>query len=329
MDRIIIFYDTEINKILSIIKENQTQIDIENYRKVLSEVNNINIESVSYIFEDEENYNRIMNNGGKLVFDIKDKKLRIRSKENIDNSMYIYSNRIYKRDYTKEEIISMYEEDYLNTNIKNIANYSEDIIRFIKLEDLKIRASITGKRWDFFSTNKFLLDCSYDKLPLGQDIMEKGTYYPLIVCKQNNDLYVMEGNHRAISLKLNQKEGLLSKDYKILCVVLDKDQMSNENSNIKLDREIILRFNLDALYSDETLNDPKLLRIAKEEIINAGGRFINDYTYEKSINNYGGLLTSLYVYPLWVRDLIYPFKDEILPSKIINDERKFEQWRRI
>ena len=204
----------------------------------------------------------------------------------------------------------MYYNDYINFNLKNIIKSKNFRFEFVSLDELNIRPIISQKNWAHFSTDPFLSTMTKDKFLLGQDILEHGMYYPFIACYIDNKAYVMEGNHRIQSLKLLKNNGIIKEDKKFLCLFIEDKDLCQNNYNILLKTPVYLRHNIHAEYCDEILNNQISLNTLKEKIKNEGGVFINDYTYEKLATKVSDVIMTTHYYPLWIRDLIYYYKDE-------------------
>jgi len=332
-NKIVVFYNTENLEVLNIVKPYNSPFNINEFKS------NIQCENIGYFINDSidyDNYCSNINNYNKYI-DVDSKKLcfEIKKIENYDNSRNLYYNRQdVKRNYTKEQVSSMYNTDYIDFNLKNIIKSGVFDFRFIELNELKLRNRIVEKRWDTFCSDPFLQNMSEDKIKLGLDIKKNGTYYPLIVSTLNptdENLYIFEGNHRAISLKLLQSMGELPMDYKILCIVIPCNYMIYKTTDIKtpLKESIMLRCILENIYGSGVIGDDNMLSKAVNKIHSDGNSLINDYTIEYRGYNIEDIIFTIHSYPLWVRDLIFNYRQDILPSPIINNEEIFNKWKEL
>jgi hypothetical protein len=243
-----------------------------------------------------------------------------------------YNTQSIKRMFSFDEIKKMYYEDYINFNMKNFIKSNNLKVRFNYLKDLKLRSHMFNKNWKYFHYDPFLVDSHTDKTILGKDIYEKGTYYPLVVGplieEKPDEKYVFEGNHRAASLKLLQMEGLVPEDYKICCIEYEQNyEMSQHRMRYQtLKHPFKLRGIIELVYGNVVLVDDMKYQLALKTLEEDGGRLVDDYTVEWTGCTFDDILFACQTYPHWLRDLIYPYRDTILPSPIFNNESKFNEW---
>lgn len=317
----IIIYNIENNEILCTIKDVNLNFNLDNYIKQLSKIRDIPLLNIKYIYDKENKCDNLTKNS---ILYIENNEIFIEYNKNFNNKYFIYNNRNVNRKYTKEEILNIYYEDYINFNLHNIIKNNILKVDFIEIDKLNIRFTITQKKWEHFETDLFLKEFSKDKFLLGEDIIKNGTYYPFMVTVNNGKYYVMEGNHRIMSLKLLRNSNLID-NKKFLCIIFE-DCIEGAPVLKKLNNSVILRHNIQCEYSDEIINNEKIFSELKNSLIDKGCKFIDEYTYEKETDQMEDVLRVIHSYPLWIRDLIYPYKEENLQSKVINNEEEFKKW---
>jgi|694.fasta_scaffold111703_4 hypothetical protein len=243
-----------------------------------------------------------------------------------------YNTQSIKRMFSFEEIKKMYYEDYINFNMKNFIRSKNLVVKFNYLSDLKLRSHMFNKNWKYFHYDPFLVDSHSDKTVLGRDILQNGTYYPLVVGPliedKPNEKYVFEGNHRAASLKLLQMEGLVPEDYKICCIEYKQNyEMTQHRMRYQsLQTPFQIRGIIELVYGNVILVDDLKYQAALKSLQEDGGRMVDDYTIEWTGCTYDDILFACQTYPHWLRDLLYPYKSSILPSPVFNNENAFNEW---
>jgi hypothetical protein len=185
-----------------------------------------------------------------------------------------------KIQYTYDEIYNFYNEDYINFTLKNVLQASLMYAKFIPIKDLHIRPSATRRSWKFYDKDPWLLnDYSKDKCKLGRDIVEKGTFWPFVLEQRDGkDLYVLEGNHRIVSLKLLVASGELSEDYKVLCI------WENKEKEKEILDPIIVRYLVEMNYGLDIYNDGFIKKHILENIFLNKGAFISKTTIQVTYN---------------------------------------------
>lgn len=244
----------------------------------------------------------------------------------------VYGDQKNKRPYTKEQIMDMYNSDFLNYNLKNIINSNNGVTAtFVLLKEMNLRIRMTSKGWKSFYSDPYLDDSAEDKLVLAKLIKENGTFYPIITSKLyhgNDKSYVLEGNHRVISLLLLQAEGELPDDFKLLCIdfPLTKEEIYGSLMYGLMPDPVPIRKVYESIFSSEVLVDKELdERIRKS--LDSSMTFINDYTIETVAKTWMELFYGLDFYPHWLRDLFY-MNNITKGSDIINKEEVFKEWRK-
>jgi hypothetical protein len=189
-----------------------------------------------------------------------------------------------------------------------------------------------NKNWKYFYSDQFLSDSHEDKRILGQNIYQNGTYWPIILSPlyghDSNHSYVYEGTHRIISLKLNQKEGLIPPDYKILCIKYKEcyEVLLNSKRFMPVSNSYRARTLIEILYGNNVIIDEEKYNACVQDCLANNGKVKNEYTLEWNVNTTGESIFALQTYPHWLRDLIYPITDIVKPSPILNDEKLFMEW---
>ena len=309
---------------------------VEMYKDTHPELENSPVEI--FIF-DQKRYKDLLKKDIDTIFYIsEDKKLKAkyRPKNRTINPQYLYSLMEPARPYTMQQVEKIYHEDYLNTNLYNCLFSSNDKhiqYKFLSLDELNLRPTVAVKNWDTYFYDPFLKDSAEDKMKLGLDILENGTYFPIWVFQnqpEDKTYLVKEGNHRVYSLKLAQAYGYVPKDFKILSIILPHAEWAESfTSSIHyekyLNNPIDIRYNIDPVWGTSSLNDPNFFEDIKKSLIEEE-HIINEYTVESKIYTVYELYQSLHIYPLFLRDLFYNFSD-IKPAKFLTDEKKFIEWK--
>lgn len=139
---------------------------------------------------------------------------------------------------------------------------------------------------------------------LASNISDRGMYWPFFCRRYEKLLEVTEGAHRASALK----KYFINKKY--LTIIVGDLKIAPRYFDIKI------------LYPSKNINT--LLR--KHNNFISFDKLEKDLYVAKSNNLY-----FLYEYTisigLHVSRMIYPYRNEILPSKIINDEKEFKIWK--
>lgn len=339
-DNVVILFNNDTKNILATFEPNDTNINIEDfiigqlqYNEKFKYLSRKDI-GVSIIDKNEYqkniNYNNsylnmcINPNTNQVDFDIQKRKA-------IPNKNRTYADHEYKREYSLEQVQDMYYNDYINFNLRNAIENNILEARFIPIKDLNIRPRITQRTWKYFVNDPYLKDMHDDKLKLGRSILEIGTWYPFVVApmtKDDDKLYVFEGNHRIISLKLLAMIGEISEDFKVMCLVLPTDYFTfKEKTNYTvLPFPVKYRYILEDVYGCDILVNQELLNKTLDKVKSDGEIFINDYTVEAVGTKMSDIIGVVHAYPLFLRDLIYLHDSKVLPSPIINNEEKFKEW---
>lgn len=331
----IIFYNNYTDDIIVSVTPNNTPIDISNFiqEKILSNNSSLSMGSVSFIFCDSNEYMHFLNSdydlNAKLIVKNGKLDLEIREMDLIKNENIIYGKQKYKRDYTVEQIQSMYTDDYINFNLKNLLLSGNVEYEFIPIKDLNVRNDVAQVSWRDCQDDPFLAEYTEDKINLGLDIVENGTYWPFITSMQDDgNLYVYEGNHRIISLKLCAFNGYIDENFKVFCIKAPYDW--KEFKTARLYEETLtpfdIHFVLENRYGSELIVNDFIYEKVCEDIINKGGKLVSDYTGEITVYKNIDILFGASVYPLYLRDLIFEYTDVIKPSSIINNEEEFDGW---
>jgi len=336
-DKIFIFYNKQTLEIIFIQEPLKTNLTPEKFldERYLIEKKCIGLpkDNFDVIISDRESYRRVLKDMSSYYLRIDDVKNDIEyvlKKRAVSNPTYNVQD--IKRVFTTEQIVEMYHEDYINFNLKNFlkSGYAEAV--FFPLSEINIRLHMLTKNWNYFHNDRFLSDSHEDKRLLGQDIYKNGTYWPIIVSPLYGHnpryLYAYEGTHRLISLKLNQREGLIPPDYKILCIKYNEcyDVLVNSQRFMPLSKSYKARSLIEILYGNNVILDEQKYKESVEDCLSNNGKLKDDITLEWTVKSIGDSIFALQTYPHWLRDLIYPITDEIKPSCILNDEKLFMKW---
>ena len=235
----------------------------------------------------------------------------------------------YKRKYSVEDVFNIYNNDYINFTLKNIILTNNVKYGFFKIKDLNIFEERYDIPWRDVLGDPFLQETHNKKINLGLDIIKNGTYWPFIVSPENNeDLYVHEGNHRILSLKICQEKGYIDNDFKVFCII--PPYKYNKYNILDFFKEIQTpyfgRFIIENMYGEDWLKNDFNKNYTVNKIISSGGRLVNGYTGEIKMNKVADIAFCLLSYPLYLRNIIYEYRNYIKPNRIINDENVFNEW---
>lgn len=233
--------------------------------------------------------------------------------------------------FSFEQVSKIYNEDYIGFNLKNLLLSGIIKGKFISIKDLYIRPEVMQFPWGTYKEDPYIIEAKDDKLMIARSIVKIGTFHPFLVSPigcNTSKLYVFEGNHRIISLKLLAMFGEISDDFKVFCLIPNTRRYYGEND---LDYSI---FNLPVKFKyiidDVFGNDILTIKEYENNIINyikmQNWKFVNDYIVEAETYNIDFLIEWLICYPRYLRDLIFTYNKDLLPSKIINDESEFNRW---
>lgn len=341
MTKFYIFYNKNTLEILSVFQPLMEGIIIENFLdgrfQYDPKFQNFSREDIDFIESDKDEYDTILAETNSVLYiDPQTKTLKYVMRDERNTCFNAtYNKQAIKRNYTRADIEKMYTQDYIGFNLKNLVNSNNNIIvEFKDLSSLRIRISMSQKRWKSFYSDPYLDNCDSDRFLLGQSIMEKGTYYPIIVCKMNNyndDLYVLEGSHRVMSLQLIQNDGQIPSDFKILCIEMPFTHEDRRSSNFfnLIPEPILFRNVIEIGYGSSILKNPETHELALSSIIENGQQIIDDYTYQFLAYTWADVLSGIDSYPHWLRDLTFNEGDFLQPSQIINNENAFLEWKEI
>lgn len=310
------------------------ELNIEESIELFKEINNID-EEIGIKYFSYDDYDKIfepdLNN---LVYvDIeRNNTLRAKySQKKNKSSTYLWSNMDPQRKYSKEQVKKMYLEDYVEFNLKNILTHQDKFFKakFISLDKLILREDVMSRNWDTYFQDPYLAESSKDKTLLAQSIMENGTFYPIqVTLNHDQETYmVREGNHRIASLKLGQSYDIVPSDYKILCIIIEPSIFSHNTSMLRgvLSEPLVGRYNIDPIWTTKTLVSTEYYDRVYKSIEQNGEKLINEYTVESEAKTLHDAYQFIYIYPLFLRDLLYMFP-EVKPSPILNDEKLFNEW---
>lgn len=242
-----------------------------------------------------------------------------------------YDMQKIKKPYTKEDIEKFYNEYYIDYNLGNLLR-SNSKFRFVwkKLDEINLRDHLLDQPWETFFTDQYLNDSAADRTLLAQDILENGTYWPIIISRPKedpNNLYAFEGNHRVLSAKLLQFEGKWPEDRKLLCLELPGLYYEFKTSTKQelLSEPIRQRVPLVVKYGQEKTGEE-----IKNDMLYDEAIAVDEDTVEYDAMTYTELIDANQSYPHWLRDLLYNYKQEtgeiIKPSAILNDEKEWSKW---
>lgn len=335
-DKVFVLYNDKL-KIVKVFEPNLPPMSPQQFKDMCfctgSDLENDDPSNYGVIVHDRKEYKNAMKNINDYILEVDpvNNKIIFHLKKNfIKNTTYDVQHT--KRDFSVDEIKKMYYDYYVNFNIKNFVKSKNLDIGFKYVKDLKVRTHMLNKNWNYFHYDPFLVDSAKDRLNLGRDIVKNGCYYPFVVAPLVEDkpdqMYVFEGNHRLLSLKLMQHNGELPEDYKVLCICYPEnyEKIQDQYRFSALEHPFKLRGIIELIYGEKILLDSKQYQLALDTLKKDGGRMIDDYTVEWTGTNYDDALFALQTYAHWLRDPIHRNQDIFTPAKQLNDEKAFEEW---
>jgi len=264
---------------------------------------------------------------------------------NVENGELYFINRKYNISayvpsedipfYTEGKIVELYNEHYL-FNIKNLARVQDKLrinYKWLTIEEIRIKPTILAKSWDFYFEDAYLKDCVEDKTYLAREIVDNGTFWPVVCQEMLDDKGYMtaEGTHRLISLKLlDLYEGLPG--FKLLSLII-RDRYDNFKHNatseligFPIRQRIPYVVKYDYLKKDDpiTINNMKsngYIFVDKE-------REVMEFTAK----TYTDVIYANQIFPHWLRDIFYRAREEygleMKGADIINNEESWEEMLR-
>lgn len=169
---------------------------------------------------------------------------------------------------------------------------------WLNLNNYKFK-NITGNKYkDFFLKNKFLAKYNSNKKGLGLEILEKGNYFPFFILEDNEkkEKQILLGKHRLYSLLSNKNEII---DKKFLFIKFPYLTIKDIATNQQQQNKYIQSFTFDKGYNNFVI-----------KYYNEMGIFFRNFLYISDN----------------LPNLIYFYKDNILPNPIFNDEKLFEEF---
>jgi len=336
-DNIFIFYRKSTNQIIFIQEPLITDLTPEKFfdERMSVEVSckNASRDEFGVIVSDRYRFNQAIKNTNLYFFRIDTEKNDIEyvlKRQVVSNPTY--NNQSVKRVFTDEEVLEMYVEDYINNTLKNLIKSGCVVAKFLPLKDINVYVHALDKNWNYFHSDQFLTDSDIDKTQLGRDIYENGTYWPVVVSPLNGGdpdrLYCFEGTHRIVSLKLNQMMGIVPEDFKVLCLCYEEnyEHVMCSQSNLPIEKRFKARSVIEVLYGNQVLTSDDAYNEAVDTCIKDHGSLINEYTIEWNTKTISDAVFAAQTYPHWLRDLIYPIRDVVKPSAILNNEELFWKW---
>ena len=234
----------------------------------------------------------------------------------------------YQRNYTIDQIELIYNEDYINFNLKNILHHPEGFeYKWIPIKDLNLDVDTISFDWNS-SHDPYAKECNNNKLIFAEELINKGTYFPIIITKEDTGYYVWEGQHRIQALKIAVANNLISQNYELLCIIVSSGLIASQRMNKKLipnKNPIEGRFIIEQKYSSDLLIDKEYNKQVQKYLKEKNFKMINDYTVQEFTTDRVEMYNYLTYYPLFLRDLFFKYKN-IQPSKIINNKEAFEKW---
>lgn len=330
---VFMLYDKQTLEMIVAIDMDSPETDADELYTSTCTANRYDLDKTSFVLVSKVDWDQYIEdiNFKDLHIDPVEKKAKFSLKQNcIHNTTY--NLQAFKRNFSLEDIDRMYNEHYINFNLKNFIKADNFKCRFRYLRDINLRTHTFNKNWNYFHSDPFLQEVHENKLDLGKKILENGTYWPIVISPIHEEkpekMYVFEGGHRVTSLKLLQLEGLVPEDFKILCL-----EFPNHYENLVVEQKFRPlktpyrnRNLLEILYGCEILSSEVQYQRVLDLINNSTDYLVDDYTLETTAKTVDDMITSTQCYPHYLRDLIYNVQDKIKPNPIINDEKLFTEW---
>lgn len=249
----------------------------------------------------------------------------------IESTHCLWNDMLNKRNFSENDVFKIYNEDYLY-NLKTILKHPEGFeYKWLDLEELILDNYALNKGWDNFFKDPFLNNAAKDKMILAESIIAEGTYWPVICIEnpENNNTYIVkEGNHRVGSLKLAKLYDLVSNDFKLFCIIIPSSIMSHNfiELDLCLNNKASVRYPAEIKWGPDIIINKNYQNIVHDYLsLNKKGKFIDNYTILEEVNNRFDLYSHLTFYPLFLRDLLYKYKN-IKPLEILKSEENFNNW---
>jgi hypothetical protein len=237
-----------------------------------------------------------------------------------------------QEDYSYEDVIYMYDE-YVEFNLVQMMKVFNFSMGWFKIEDLELRGTLLKRSWKNYYGDGFLADSANDRTLLAKDIVENGTYWPLLVETGEGKGYIIqEGNHRIISSKLLQLEGGWPEDKEYLSKIVygDYPALKKPQQQLVLDYPIKQRIPFVTKFPGAKRDNPYIAEYMKENDI----RFVDDkrIMIEIEADTYEEFLGYNQMVPHYLRNVIYEFRNEkdidIPTHKVINNKEEWGKWVR-
>lgn len=235
--------------------------------------------------------------------------------------------------YSKSIIESLYYNDYLNV-LKCFKQGWVDIKTLIPRPYYKYTVPWVNK------SDLYLREYADNKVGLALDILENGTYWPLVVCSgENGKIYLTEGFHRVESIKLAIEQGLWTKDTRMLAIYLPSIDLYDYRGNKNVLNKFKLKYPIKIpvftsgpktpfrfFYLFEKFGDKAVDLVDKLMDIKGVSRL------EITTDSWWILFKTYQLYTTELRDMFYRYKEKnkeiIKPNLIINDYDEWYEWYR-
>lgn len=225
--------------------------------------------------------------------------------------------------YNSNDIKTLYYRDY-KYNLKQLIKSGVVEYNFLPISNLLMRPYTMKRHWHIHNkTNMSLNTDIFNKLKLGRNIIEIGTYWPTaVITRPDVSQYVVKyGNHRIYSLKLLQAKHELNNNFKIFSFItseklLVKFAADEEKYNFSLNKPITVYLNKEILERAKNVKKRFLNLLNIKEI--------DKYTIQADVNNFYDLWYACHSYALYLRNLL--ILNNIPPLEELNNESKFQEW---
>jgi hypothetical protein len=267
-----------------------------------------------------------------IAYDERSHKFLLKNIKNHTHANYMKQKNMRK--YSTEDLYFMYNS-YINYNLRNLLNLSVFEFSWEHPSKIKNRDFDIEENWVIQdNTDMYLRQTEENKVNLGLDILENGTYWPIVVEVIDGDLYVYEGNHRAFAIKKMVETGDWPEDKKVLCMRVNGDyqRIKARKKVIKLERPVKQLAPFVTIYGDENNKKEDRDFIEKNLFKSDNIEFHSDkkILLKKEVYDYSSLLFLTQALPHWMRDIIWLNQNDtgtpIKSSRVVNDESLWNRF---
>ena len=248
--------------------------------------------------------------------------------------MRTYNEQDFRVDYTPEKIHEFFDA-YINVNIKNALKLGHVKFVWRTLDELNIRPTILDKSWVNYFKDDYLIESARNKMALAESILKNGTYWTIVTAyDEEGVLQVYEGNHRVISAKLAMMAGKWDKDKKFLTMELQKLYPSYKvpHNQRPLDTPLTQVYPTASYFKQNFYESEEAKAEVEAEMADQGMSYYDEdgEIVQRQIYTYTEFMYSNQIFPHWLRDILYKYKQETgedFPTPtIFNDEQAWSEF---